>query len=539
MSAKVEHERGQVEADSVSPASELAPEAQRGEALGRSSLGALGRVPTVRALGWFLLLAAIPYAHPKLRRLRLVHAPWDATPETIVADGATGPKAEYGEVVIGESKTNAPTEAQGPENPTAALPAMPAAAAKGSASAAPPLPILEVAQNAGAGYRAVEDPSGHALDHFIASLAKTERGAPGAITRVVHYGDSLLVSDFMSSTLRRRFQQRFGDAGHGFVLFAKPWDWYFHQDVSTWAKEGWHVHRIVNPRIGDEMYGLGGVTFRTTDALTATFGTAKPVPGEPVNEKQAFGRRVGRFDIHYLEQPDGGSFDVSIDGKKVDTVKTRGAAKKLAIASFDVDDGPHELSVHTWGGAEARFFGVALERKTPGVVWDALGVNGSRARLLDVNQLEHWTESLRSRDPALVILQFGTNESADTGYPMDQYEASLRKVLQHVHDAVPTASCMLVGPMDRAGSGAGGMDSLPIIAQLRDSQRKVAFEVGCAFWDTREAMGGKGAMGRWVKSNPHLGGGDLTHPTALGAAVLGDLLYTALAQAYDARSSAP
>ncbi len=39
-------------------------------------------------------------------------------------------------------------------------------------------------------------------------------------------------------------------------------------------------------------------------------------------------------------------------------------------------------------------------------------------------------------------------------------------------------------------------------------------------------------MARWVKTKPQLGGGDLTHPTPLGAEVLGDMLSDALVKAY-------
>ena len=41
-------------------------------------------------------------------------------------------------------------------------------------------------------------------------------------------------------------------------------------------------------------------------------------------------------------------------------------------------------------------------------------------------------------------------------------------------------------------------------------------------------------MARWVKAKPQLGGGDLTHPTPLGAEVLGDMLSDALVTAYGA-----
>ncbi|MFI5300330.1 MAG: GDSL-type esterase/lipase family protein [Polyangiales bacterium] len=512
-----------------------------------SPLAAFATSRPARAIGWFLVLAAVPYAHPKLRSLRLIEAPWDRAAPAITAPldpaGSQGLSAEYGDLALKEGRDEAPPmldESTGEVTFAASTIGGKSPATKGSA-AAPPIVLSDLARDVGANARAVEDPSGHALDAFYASLARTEKGEPGATTRVAHYGDSLLVSDFMSSTLRRRFQARFGDGGHGWLLAAKPWAWYFHQDVSFWSSEGWNTHRIVNPRITDELYGYGGATFRTREGgIRASFSTAKAEPGDPTTEKQAFGRRASRFDVHYLEQPEGGSFDVLVDGKVVDTVNTRATSKALKLSTIHADDGPHTFDLKTTGSGEVRLFGVALERDLPGVVWDALGVNGARARLLDVIDHAHWAESLRLRDPQLVVLQFGTNESEDTGYPMSTYESTLEGVLREVKDALPNASCLVVGTMDRAGAGSGGLATRPIIPLLSESQRKVAFKVGCAFWDTFYAMGGDGAMGRWSQSKPKLGGGDLTHPTATGAALLGDLLYSALTQGFDtARAGAP
>ncbi len=471
---------------------------------------------------WFGILAAIPYAHPKLEPFRLFGKQKSSGP------ASSGLVAEYGEVKLAAAKNEVPPALK--EAPPAEM------QVKVGAGKAAPVVLSDVAVSVGATFRPIEDPTGHALDGFFAALAKTEKGAPGAITRVAHYGDSLVVSDYMSSTLRRRFQTKFGDAGHGFVLFAKPWAWYFHQDVNHWNGEGWTANRIVNPRVADEMYGYGGATFRTTDdKANAGFSTSKPVPGDPQSEKEMFGRRVSRFEVHYLEQPDAGSVHVSIDGKHVETLSTRapkGGGKKLVLKTYPVTDGEHSIEFRPLGGSEARFFGTVLERDVAGVVWDALGVNGGRARLLDVNDTAHWTESLRARNPNLVVLQYGTNESEDTAFPMEQYEATLEKVLQHVRAALPEAGCLVVGTMDRAGHGSGGMETRPIIPLLGAAQRKVAFKAGCAFWDTLASMGGPGSMGRWVKATPKLGGGDLTHPTAVGAALLGDLLYTALMKAY-------
>ena len=77
----------------------------------------------------------------------------------------------------------------------------------------------------------VEDLSGHALEKFFSALYETE--TTQSQTRVCHYGDSPITNDGITSTLRRKLQLRFGDAGHGFVLAARPWAWCQHAGVIT------------------------------------------------------------------------------------------------------------------------------------------------------------------------------------------------------------------------------------------------------------------------------------------------------------------
>jgi lysophospholipase L1-like esterase len=371
----------------------------------------------------------------------------------------------------------------------------------------------------------IEDPSGHALDHFFEALTKAKAGQ--AIARVCHYGDSPITNDGITSTVRRQLQLRFGDAGHGFILIDKPWGWYEHAGVTHDASRGWVSDPMFIAR-GDHLYGLGGVSFETDRAGTsASFGTA--TEGE-------VGRQVSSFDIYYLAQPGGGEFDVEVDGGQVRRVST---ARDVVVSGFtevQTSGGPHTLTVRAAGNGEVRLFGVALESGPGGVEYDSLGVNGAFVGLL-ANYMdgEHWTEQLRHRNPDLVILNYGTNESQFERLPMDQYHRDTVEVIGRIRAALPNASIMLVAPMDRGARGEGGrIVTRPTIPRLVSYQRAIAAETGCAFFDTYSAMGGEGTVEQWCEARPKLMGGDYTHPTAKGAEIVGNLIYSAIIAAYDA-----
>lgn len=365
------------------------------------------------------------------------------------------------------------------------------------------------------------DPGQKALAGFYRSLLRTERKEPGAITRIAHFGDSIIVSDYVSATLRRKLQKQFGDAGHGFMLVANPWPAYFHNDVYRFASSGWLVSRIVGPLAPDGIYGLGGVSFRAPPGARARFGTAK---------RGSFGRSVSHFELVYYQQPGGGQFDLNLDGKLHSTINTDNPEKRVATAVVSTTDGEHLLEVVTRKGF-SRMFGVVMEREAPGVVLDAIGIQGARARFLDKQDDAHWAQQLEWRRPNLMIYQFGANESGDGfAYPMDEYYRTLVAVLRQGRKAVPDCGCLVLAAMDRAKKRGTELRSMAVIPALVAEQRKAAAEVGCAFWNTFEAMGGPGAMPTWVRRG--LGQADLTHPTGSGCEVLGKWIYQALMQGY-------
>jgi lysophospholipase L1-like esterase len=372
------------------------------------------------------------------------------------------------------------------------------------------------------------DASGKALLGFYRALADTAQKKPNAITRVAHFGDSVVVGDYVTNTLRRKLQTEFGDAGHGFLLIANAWPAYFHNDVSRYATAGWTVSRIVGPYAEDGFYGLGGVSFKAHPNTLARFGTAKT---------GTFGRNVSRFVLAYLEQPGGGKLQISVDGKVHTLLDTNGPLPKSAFFEIRVPDAEHEFEIYTKEG-QSRAFGVVLEREMPGVVYDAIGVQGARIRFLDKQDDAHWAEQLRWRAPNLVVYQFGANESGDGFlYPMVDYHRTMKEIVQQGQRALPGAGCLVIGAMDRAAKVGEEIVSVRVIPHIIEEQRKVAAEVGCAFFDTYTAMGGATSMQTWVKRG--LGQADLTHPSGVGAEVIGNWIFRALMEGYNAYLQSP
>lgn len=371
----------------------------------------------------------------------------------------------------------------------------------------------------------IEDPT-RALDPFYAALARTDSKQNSAITRITHYGDSPITNDGITGTTRRLLQERFGDAGHGFILVDRPWGWYGHQAINFTNSGGWFDDTLLNPMTKDGMFGLGGVTFHASPGKLARFATASDGDN---------GKNFSRMDVYYLQQPGGGQFSVAVNGNLSQTVSTDSEAAKSGFYEIKAPkSGANTFEIRTLSG-DVRMFGAVLENEGPGVVYDSLGINGGYAGLLvRVMNEQHWAEQLQHRKPDLVILNYGTNESQyASDQQMERYEKDLTEAVRRIRSALPQTSILIVSPMDRGKHASGGrVITLETIPGVVDMQHRVARATGCAFFNLFEAMGGAGTMARWHAGKKHLVGGDLTHPTADGGETVGALIYGALVDGY-------
>lgn len=355
------------------------------------------------------------------------------------------------------------------------------------------------------------------LRAFYKALSRTEAKVPGAVTRVLHYGDSPVTADSITADARALLQERFGDAGHGFVLIAKPWAWYGHRGVDVLGK-GWQIEAATQSRARDGLHGLGGVSFR---------GGAGAMSQLVLKEEHA------RMEVQFLFQPEGGVLAVRAEGRGIGEIDTHDENSAAGFKVFELPAGTRAIDLVVERGA-VRLFGVTFEREQPGVIYNSLGLNGGQVQAV-VRYFDKalWSAELQHQRPALVVLNYGTNESIYANYIEHGYPGELREVIGRVKDAVPDASVLVMSPMDRGQrDGTGQIVTVPSLPRLVEIQRQTAAEMGCAFFNTFQAMGGAGTMARWYESQPRLVSADFTHTLPAGARKVGVLLDEALEAGY-------
>lgn len=354
-----------------------------------------------------------------------------------------------------------------------------------------------------------------ALIPFFEQLHQMEStdGGPQTI-RVLQYGDSHTASDDWANQIRSLFQSRFGNAGPGYVFAGTPFPGYRRRDAKSGQSKHWSTEGLLT-RGTDGLYGLGGAALITE------------LPGQEIF-LEAEGDRA---ELHFLRQPGGGSLRVTIDGEEVTQIDTDGELSPGVWHSSTLPSStPHRFVVETLSDRPVKLFGWVTE-KNRGLTWETLGINGAQA-----NISLRWEEAqlgafLSQRDPALLVLAYGTNDARSKEWTPESYAAMFRQVVERFRRLAPTASILIVGPPDNALRTRRTWAPVPKLDMIADVQRSVAQELGCAFWDLRQRMGGDGAIKRWVYAG--YAQGDFVHLNEAGYRLVGETLYKDLIAHYE------
>jgi lysophospholipase L1-like esterase len=374
----------------------------------------------------------------------------------------------------------------------------------------------------------IEDPSNVALDRFFAALERTDADTAGALTRVMHMGDSSIGLDGLPHALRRRMQDRFGDGGAGFVLVDRESKNYDNRAAQLTAS-GWSVCYIPYKCDPSGRYGYAGHSFRGREGARTKLRT---------RTKGQYGRSVSRFELWYEADARGGLLSMRVDTgdwEKLDTYSD--AATPVAKwKTIDVEPGAHALELRWGGRGKPRAYGVVMETDGPGVVWDTLSMIGAFTPRLLAFDTEHIHEQVAHRAPDLLVFGYGGNDlrrfATDT-VTHDVFVAETRDVLSRVRGAKPGTACLVVGVIDHVRAGPRQIAKRHL-ERMVAAQREAAHAEGCGFFDALAAMGGPGSIRKWRKTSPPLSEPDLQHLSMHGRDRMAQMIFDALMVRYDA-----
>lgn len=385
---------------------------------------------------------------------------------------------------------------------------------------APPAPKVSAALRA-ASLRRVDDYLDAVPAHAIAQpgalvpafeqMFRLGVDAKKTPVHIIHYGDSHTAADDWTGGLRDLFKEKFGDGGSGFSLAGHPFLGYRRFDARGGGSTAWQSMGLRSAS-GDGYFGLGGI------------GISTDRPGQSVY----LDAECDFLEIHYLQQPEGGEVALYDNDQLLERFTTDGALGP-GFQRYQVPAGLHRFTLKTLDSHPVRLFGWVAD-KDAGVTYEALGINGAEASVIlkwDEQQLATY---LQRRNPGLIVLAYGTNEASDPNWSPETYQAMFSSLLQRLRQDVPAASILVLGPTDRWYRYRGVLKPLPGIDWVIEAQQQACRENGCAYWNTRERLGGKGSMRDWVLAG--LGQNDYVHFTSAGYRKMASVLFSDIMRQY-------
>jgi hypothetical protein len=346
------------------------------------------------------------------------------------------------------------------------------------------------------------------------------------LIRILHYGDSQIEGDRITSYIRNQLQLKFGGGGIGMlpVVAVNPTSLSYVYNVS----DNWVRHSPLIPSdqaIKRRRYGAL-LSFSRFGMGTSLFGKSKECEGsielQRSNIAYPLSQRFQQCRIFYGYNKS--SMMVEIKQHKTvldaDIVPASSSLKEL---QWDIASA-RDFTISFKTNDSPDVYGIALDAYQ-GIAVDNIPLRGSSGLEFTKMDLTFLKEFYHMLNVKLLILQFGVNIVPNVTQNYDYYGRNFMRQLTALRQIMPNLPIIVIGVSDISRNGENGYESYPNVEMIRNVQKKAAFDTGCAFWDIYEAMGGHNSMPSWVYANPPLAQKDFIHFSPLGAKIIGEMFY--------------
>jgi hypothetical protein len=361
---------------------------------------------------------------------------------------------------------------------------------------------------------------------------------PGRSLRIMHYGDSQIEGDRITSLIRYKLQRQFGGSGIG---MQPPVQLYGYQlSLVHTASDNWKRYTAfgkVDSTLTHNMYGMLG-----------SFARFSPYPDESGDHEDTeyeawirmeqsqrayqLTRIFRKCNMYYGNASQPVFYELYTDGELYDAdflETVEGFEKK----TWTFDESPEQLEFRFKSSCSPDFYGIALDSDR-GLAVDNVAMRGSAGLFfsrLDGEMLKEMYENLQVK---LLILQFGGNV---VPYLSDNhliYEKWFYRELSTIKSLMPDLPIIVIGVADMSYKEKDIYLTYPNLEYIIDAMKSAAFRTDCAFWDMYSAMGGRNSMPSWVNAQPSLATSDFVHFNERGARVLAEMFYNAFMHDYNA-----
>lgn len=335
------------------------------------------------------------------------------------------------------------------------------------------------------------DPDLTYFDSFFDALdsARTQH------VRILHYGDSQIEEDRITSGLREHFQQQFGGGGPG-MMPAQRWVTKMTCYQSTSPELPYYV------AYGTSTMHANHNGYGPMATVAHTYGNARISFSAVKSDKFPHVRNYDKVTV-LRNNPNGSGLEYLT--QEFDTVRSK-------------------VTVTVQGPAD--IYGILLDQKT-GVSMDNVPMRGSSGNIFTRISRNTIAPFFRNENVRLIILQYGGNSvpGMRSEQSLIDFCKEIQRQIRFFNSLAPEAKILYIGPSDMSTKIAGQMRTYTLLPRFVELLDQYVTECGASFWNLYQAMGGEGSMARWVAARPQLAGEDYIHFTHKGAEHVSDLLY--------------
>lgn len=346
---------------------------------------------------------------------------------------------------------------------------------------------------------------------FFRSLTDTTE----RFVHIIHYGDSQIEGDRISGFLRYRFQEKFGGSGPGIVpLWQAIGATSVGQELSD-SVPMYYAGGIMGQRAEHKRYGaIAQVGHLTNDTVVFT----------------AWGRRSKCFSrVRVYAGNIDSLLSVSIG---TSAVKRLTPSDKTSSMTWELVSARSKITLSMSGASD--IYGISLDTDT-GVSLTNVPMRGSDGTFFTRMEREPIQRMLRDLNTRLVIMEFGGNAlpMLKDSSSVDKYCEAFARQIRYIHDILPRAQVLVIGPADMSIKRDGVLQTHPLLPLLVERMRETSVSNDAAYWDMYGVMGGYNSMISWVKHQPQWAAPDYIHFTVKGADRISQVLWQTLMTYYD------
>lgn len=362
----------------------------------------------------------------------------------------------------------------------------------------------------------------HMMDGLITALQKCGNGQG---IHILHYGDSQIESDRITSYIREQLQKKFGGYGPGLCPAIQPIPSY---TVAQWSSDSlprYIADGNLKQKLDDDHYGILAQMAKLKGKVTLSYTIR--------NSSKVYSRAKKFSKVRLLVGNTSENFTAKLKWGKNDSTQVIAAATpEFSAITWNLDTMVSEVKLDLSGTGE--LYGVSLDGKS-GVSMDNIPLRGSSGTFFTKISSHLLSASMSELNVRLILMEYGGNYTPHI-YSLDRvekYKQMIASQIRYVKNLYPKAMVILIGPADMSKKIDGQLQTYPFLEENIQGMKEAALENGAAFWNMYEVMGGRNSMLKWVEHSPAWAASDYIHFTPLGAGRIADIFVQSFMNYYD------